>query len=69
MANKIRIAVLSGGWSKERGVSINSGKAVLGALDQGKFEIVSFDPGLHPEQMHCLAANGNGEKAIVGGTN
>ena len=44
MANKIRIAVLSGGWSKERGVSINSGKAVLGALDQGKYEIVSFDP-------------------------
>ena len=44
MANKIRIAVLSGGWSKERSVSINSGKAVLGALDKGKYEIVSFDP-------------------------
>ncbi len=44
MANKIRIAVLSGGWSKERGVSIKSGKAVLGALDKEKYEIVSFDP-------------------------
>jgi len=44
LANKIRIAVLSGGWSKERSVSINSGKAVLGALDKGKYEIVSFDP-------------------------
>ena len=44
MANKIRIAVLSGGWSKERGVSVNSGKAVLGALDKRKYEIVSFDP-------------------------
>jgi D-alanine-D-alanine ligase len=41
---RIRIAVLSGGWSKERGVSINSGKAVLGALDKEKYEIVSFDP-------------------------
>jgi D-alanine-D-alanine ligase len=44
LANKIRIAVLSGGWSKERGVSINSGKAVLSALDKEKYEIVSFDP-------------------------
>jgi len=44
LANKIRIAVLSGGWSKERSVSINSGKAVLGALDKGKYEIFSFDP-------------------------
>ena len=41
---RIRIAVLSGGWSKERGVSINSGKAVLSALDKEKYEIVSFDP-------------------------
>ena len=44
MAKKIRIAVLSGGWSKERSVSINSGKAVLGALDEEKYEILSFDP-------------------------
>ncbi len=44
MANKIRIAVLSGGWSKERSVSIKSGKAVLGALDEKKYHIVSFDP-------------------------
>ena len=44
MTKKIRIAVLSGGWSKERGVSINSGKAVVGALDKEKYEIVSFDP-------------------------
>jgi len=44
LANKIRIAVLSGGWSKERSVSIKSGKAVLGALDREKYETVSFDP-------------------------
>jgi D-alanine-D-alanine ligase len=44
LANKIRIAVLSGGWSKEKSVSIKSGKAVLSALDKGKYEIVSFDP-------------------------
>ncbi|MCF8127212.1 MAG: D-alanine--D-alanine ligase [Deltaproteobacteria bacterium] len=44
MANKIRIAVLSGGWSKERSVSIKSGKAVLGALDNEKYETAAFDP-------------------------
>ncbi|MCP4577887.1 MAG: D-alanine--D-alanine ligase [Deltaproteobacteria bacterium] len=44
MANKIRIAVLSGGWSKERSVSIKSGRAVLDALDNRKYDMVSFDP-------------------------
>jgi D-alanine-D-alanine ligase len=44
LANKIRIAVLSGGWSKERSVSIKSGKAVLGALDKKKYVTLSFDP-------------------------
>ena len=44
MANKIRIAVLSGGWSKERSVSIKSGRAVLNALDERKYDMVSFDP-------------------------
>jgi len=44
LANKIRIAVLSGGWSKERSVSIKSGKAVLRALDKHKYETVAFDP-------------------------
>jgi len=44
LANKIRIAVLSGGWSKERSVSIKSGKAVLGALDKYKYETAAFDP-------------------------
>ena len=44
MANKIRIAVLSGGWSKERSVSIKSGRAVLNALDNRKYDMMSFDP-------------------------
>ena len=44
MAKKIRIAVLSGGWSKERSVSIKSGQAVVNALKNEKYEICSFDP-------------------------
>jgi D-alanine-D-alanine ligase len=51
LANRIRVAVLSGGWSKERSVSIKSGKAVLGALDKTKYDILSFDP---KEDMNLL---------------
>ncbi len=44
MSNKTRIAVLSGGWSKERSISLKSGKAVLNALDEKKYIISSYDP-------------------------
>lgn len=44
MSKKLRVAVLSGGWSKERSVSIKSGKAVVSALNNGKYDIVSLDP-------------------------
>ena len=38
----IRVAVLYGGWSAEREVSLNSGKACAGALAQGGFEQVGL---------------------------
>ena len=44
MKKKIRIAILSGGWSKERSVSIKSGEAVLGALNKDKYDSRVFDP-------------------------
>ncbi|EFK06332.1 D-ala D-ala ligase N-terminal domain protein [delta proteobacterium NaphS2] len=44
MKKKLRIAVLSGGWSKERSVSIKSGDAVLGALNNDKYDSRIFDP-------------------------
>ena len=44
LKKKIRIAVLSGGWSKERSVSIKSGEAVLGALNKDKYDSSVFDP-------------------------
>jgi D-alanine-D-alanine ligase len=51
LAKKIRIAVLSGGWSKERTVSIKSGKAVVDALDKEKYDVFSFDP---KDRLHQL---------------
>lgn len=41
---KLRIALLSGGNSPEREVSINSGNQVFEALDKGKYEVIRYDP-------------------------
>jgi len=41
---KIRIAVLAGGWSGEREVSLKSGKAVYDALNRDKYSVTLYDP-------------------------
>jgi D-alanine-D-alanine ligase len=41
---KIRLALLSGGVSSEREVSLNSGNQVFEALDKDKYEITRYDP-------------------------
>ncbi len=41
---KIRLALLSGGISSERQVSLNSGKQVFDALDKDKYDITLYDP-------------------------
>ncbi|WP_022667417.1 D-alanine--D-alanine ligase family protein [Desulfospira joergensenii] len=41
---KIRLALLSGGISSEREVSLNSGAQVFEALDKEKYEITRYDP-------------------------
>jgi D-alanine-D-alanine ligase len=41
---KLNIALLAGGWSGEREISIKSGEAVYGALDKKKYDIKRYDP-------------------------
>jgi D-alanine-D-alanine ligase len=41
---KLTIALLSGGISSEREVSLNSGNQVFEALDKGKYDIRRYDP-------------------------
>lgn len=41
---KINIAIISGGWSREREISIKSGKNVYEALDKNKYNITNYDP-------------------------
>ncbi len=48
---KIRLALLSGGISSERQVSLNSGKKVLEALDKGKYDITLYDPKTDLKQL------------------
>lgn len=41
---KIKLALLSGGVSGEREVSLNTGKMILEALDKNKYDITQYDP-------------------------
>ena len=41
---KKNIALIFGGISSEREVSLNSGKQVLDALDKSKYDIITYDP-------------------------
>jgi D-alanine-D-alanine ligase len=42
--SKIKIAIIAGGWSGERELSIANGKAVLDSLDREKYEVMMIDP-------------------------
>ncbi len=41
---RLRIALLAGGVSAEREVSLNSGRQVLAALDPSRYEVTCYDP-------------------------
>jgi D-alanine-D-alanine ligase len=43
-SKKLRLALIAGGLSGEREVSLKSGDAVQKALDPGKYEVTRYDP-------------------------
>jgi D-alanine-D-alanine ligase len=51
MTEKITVALLSGGESPEREVSLQSGDQVFAALDKDKYDIVRYDP---KTDLQCL---------------
>ncbi len=56
----MKIAVIFGGLSKERNVSINGGKAVINALKSEDFEVIAIDPALGKEFGKSIEVlNGN----------
>ncbi|MEN8143106.1 MAG: D-alanine--D-alanine ligase, partial [Thermodesulfobacteriota bacterium] len=56
MADKLRVALLSGGRSGEREVSLKGGEEVYKALDQGKYEVTRYDPATDLEKIAADAA-------------
>jgi len=44
--SKLRVAVLMGGRSSEREVSLKSGSMVLRHLDRARYDVLAFDPGV-----------------------
>lgn len=48
---KIRLALLSGGVSSEREVSLSSGKQVYDALDKNKYQVKRYDPKTDLQQL------------------
>ncbi len=45
---KIRVAVLMGGISSERNISLSTGRQILEALDPGRYEVIGVDAALLP---------------------
>ncbi len=44
MTTKLTIALLAGGTSSEREVSLNSGRQVFEALDKSRYDVLRYDP-------------------------
>ncbi len=58
-----KIALLAGGWSGERQVSLKSGRAVYSALDKGKYEVTMYDP--RDDLQALMEAKGEIDLAVI----
>ena len=80
MSRRLRVALVYGGRSAERDVSLMSARTVAAALDRGRYELllVGIDPegrwsvggpelGLGSEPRPALGRPGAGESARAGG--
>lgn len=41
---KLRVALIAGGWSREREISLKSGEHVYNGLDKDRYEVTKYDP-------------------------
>ncbi len=55
MGSRIRVALLAGGTSDEREVSIKSGDQVEAALDKERYQVLRFDPATDLPRLISLA--------------
>jgi D-alanine-D-alanine ligase len=61
--SRIRIALLAGGWSGERGISLKSGEAVWRALDRSKYDTAMYDP--RNDLQSLIDARGKTDLAFI----
>ena len=61
--SKLKIAVLAGGWSREREISILSGNAAFKALDKKKYDVTLYDP--KNELAELMAQKENIDLALI----
>lgn len=47
-SNKIRVAVMMGGFSSERPISLSTGKQILESLDGEKYDVIGLDAAMIP---------------------
>mgnify|MGYP005837216953 CR=1 FL=1 len=52
---KVRVAVLMGGISSERDISLSTGRQILESLDRNRYEVVGVDAALLPGSSRSLA--------------
>ena len=57
MTQKLKVAVLMGGTSAEREVSLSTGKQILGALDDAKYAVTPLDTQDVPNLLSALSAD------------
>ena len=57
MTQKLKVAVLMGGTSAEREVSLSTGKQILGALDDAKYAVTPLDTLDVPALLAALSAD------------
>lgn len=65
MTTKLKVAVLMGGTSAEREVSLSTGRQILGALDESRYAIASLDTSDVPALLGALAAERPGVVVIA----
>ncbi|MCE5324153.1 D-alanine--D-alanine ligase [bacterium] len=64
--SKIRVAVMMGGLSSERGVSLSTGKQILEALDADKYESIGVDSAMIPgSRRQCLQGASTEVQAVA----
>jgi len=65
VTTKLKVAVLMGGTSAEREVSLSTGRQILGALDESRYAIASLDTSDVPALLGALAAERPGVVVIA----